>query len=69
MKIFTSEVGVGIVVKIYDLTKVDQSVIAIDEETFIGNIDVRFSLTIPFLNRKVGLSVGIESIGGDWYEK
>lgn len=45
--------------KTYDLTKVDQAIIAIDEETFIGDIDVRYSLTIPFINRREGLSVGI----------
>ncbi|MEC5422907.1 DUF1643 domain-containing protein [Virgibacillus sp. C22-A2] len=45
--------------KVYDLTKVDQPIIAIDEETFIGYIDVRYSLTVPFLNRIDGLSVGI----------
>ncbi|WP_410986533.1 DUF1643 domain-containing protein [Bacillus cereus] len=43
----------------YDLTKVDQPEIAIDKEAFIGNVDVRYSLTIPFLNRREGLSVGI----------
>jgi hypothetical protein len=50
---------VGIVTKKYNLTKVDKPVIAIDEETFKGNVDVRYSLTIPFLNRRGGLSVGI----------
>jgi hypothetical protein len=50
---------VGKVTKMYDLTKVDQPVIAIDEETLIGNVDVRYSLTIPFLNQREGLSVGI----------
>ncbi|WP_142354655.1 DUF1643 domain-containing protein [Bacillus wiedmannii] len=43
----------------YDLTKVDQPEIAVDKETFIGNVDVRYSLTIPFLNRREGLSAGI----------
>ncbi len=43
----------------YDLTKVDNSVIAIDEETVLGNVDVRYSLTIPFSNRRDGLSIGI----------
>ncbi|MFJ8515337.1 DUF1643 domain-containing protein [Lysinibacillus xylanilyticus] len=43
----------------YDLTKVNQPEIDIDKETFIGNVDVRYSLTIPFLNRREGLSVGI----------
>ncbi|PEN84748.1 hypothetical protein CN553_27560 [Bacillus cereus] len=55
----SNEAGVGKVVKMYDLTKVDKPEIAIDKETFIGNIDIRYSLTIPFLNRREGLSVGI----------
>jgi Protein of unknown function (DUF1643) len=50
---------VEIVAKRYDLSKVDRLKIEIDEESFIGNIDVRYSLTIPFLNRRDGLSVGI----------
>ncbi len=45
--------------KRYDLTKVDQPKIAIDEETIIENVNVRYSLKIPFLNRSEGLSVGI----------
>ncbi|HDR6271261.1 TPA: DUF1643 domain-containing protein [Bacillus cereus] len=55
----SNEAGVGKVVKMYDLTKVDQPEITIDKEAFIGNVDVRYSLTIPFLNRREGLSVGI----------
>jgi len=43
----------------YDATKVDQHMIDIDEDTFMENIKVRYSLTIPFLNRREGLSVGI----------
>lgn len=43
----------------YDLTKVNQSEIDIDKESYLGNVDVRYSLTIPFLNRREGLSVGI----------
>lgn len=43
----------------YDLEKVDQTVITIDEETLLEDIDVRYSLTIPFLDRGEGLSVGI----------
>lgn len=48
-------------VRNYDLTKVNQSAIDIEEETFRGETDVRYSLTIPFLNRREGLSVGIVS--------
>ncbi|HDR7766197.1 DUF1643 domain-containing protein [Bacillus paranthracis] len=54
-----NEAGVGKVVIMYDLTKVNQPRIAIDKETFIGNVDIRYSLTIPFLNRREGSSVGI----------
>ncbi|EEL19784.1 DUF1643 domain-containing protein [Bacillus toyonensis] len=54
-----NEAGVGKVLKKYDLTKVNQPEIAIDKEAFIGNVDVRYSLTIPFLNRREGSSVGI----------
>lgn len=43
--------------KMYNLAKVDQSNIIIDQETFIGNINVRYSLTIPLLNRRNGLSL------------
>lgn len=43
----------------YDLKKVDQALITTDEETLLEDVDVRYSLTIPFLDRKEGLSVGI----------
>ncbi|SDO16227.1 DUF1643 domain-containing protein [Alkalicoccus daliensis] len=44
---------------IYNTSKVDHHKITIDEETFIKDVDVRYSLTIPFLNRIEGHSVGI----------
>lgn len=42
----------------YDITKVDKSNIKIDED-IIETVEVRYSLTIPFRNRKMGISVGI----------
>lgn len=46
-------------VKKYDLTKVNKPEIDIDKDTITGDVDVRYSLIIPFLNRKDGFSVGI----------
>lgn len=43
----------------YDLTKVNQPEIVIDKETFTENVNIRYSLTVPFLNRRDGVSVGI----------
>lgn len=43
----------------YDFTKVEKHNITIEEDIFSGNVKIRYSLTIPFLDRSEGVSMGI----------